>query len=97
MDDHAKSVLILWGPLQLTSNALTEYVEQDYIRKDTIEKRSYQTNLAQHAMSKNCLVVLPTGLGKTAIALQVIAKYLSDGTGSILFLAPTRVLVNQHL
>ena len=75
---------------------MTEYIEQDYIRKNTIEKRSYQTNLAQHAMTKNCLVVLPTGLGKTAIALQVIAKYLSHNTGSILFLAPTRVLVNQH-
>ena len=75
---------------------MTEYIEHDYIRKNTIEKRSYQTNLAQHAMSKNCLVVLPTGLGKTAIALQVIAQYLSDSTGSILFLAPTRVLVNQH-
>ena len=40
--------------------------------------------------------MLPTGLGKTAVALHVIAEYLAKGTGGILFLAPTRVLVNQH-
>ena len=28
--------------------------------------------------------------------MHVIAEYLSKGTGAILFLAPTRVLVNQH-
>lgn len=38
---------------------------------------------------------MPTGLGKTAIALQVISEFLSRGKG-VLFLAPTRVLVNQH-
>ena len=53
-------------------------------------------NLANQAILENCIVVLPTGLGKTAIALQVIAEYLAKGTGGVLFLAPTRVLVNQH-
>jgi len=47
-------------------------------------------------MKQNCLVVLPTGLGKTTVALQVIAEYLLKGTGGVLFLAPTRVLINQH-
>ena len=47
-------------------------------------------------MNENCVVVLPTGLGKTTIALHVIAKYLSQESLGILFLAPTRVLVNQH-
>ena len=75
---------------------LSEYVEMEHVSRNIVEKRSYQTSLAEQAMSENCLVVLPTGLGKTAIALQVIAKYLSRGIGKILFLAPTRVLVNQH-
>lgn len=75
---------------------MTGFIEKKYIKKDSIEKRDYQVNLANQAMSENCIVVLPTGLGKTAIALQVIAKYLSKGTGGALFLAPTRVLVNQH-
>ncbi|CAD6521427.1 hypothetical protein NMT12_50018 [metagenome] len=77
--------------------ALTlEYIEKKYIQKNSIEKRDYQVNLANQAIRENCIVVLPTGLGKTAIALQVIAEYLSRGSGGVLFLAPTRVLVNQH-
>ncbi len=75
---------------------MTLYIEKKYIQKNSIEKRDYQINLANQAIKENCIVVLPTGLGKTAIALQAIAEYLSKGTGGILFLAPTRVLVNQH-
>ena len=73
-----------------------EYIDKKYVQKNSIEKREYQVNLANQAIQENCIVVLPTGLGKTAIALQVIAEYLSKGTGGVLFLAPTRVLVNQH-
>ncbi|WP_428327030.1 DEAD/DEAH box helicase [Nitrosopumilus sp.] len=75
---------------------MTEFIEKKYVKKDSIEKRDYQVNLANQAISENCIVVLPTGLGKTAIALHVIAEYLSKGIGGALFLAPTRVLVNQH-
>jgi len=75
---------------------LTQYLEKKYVQKDSIEKRDYQVNLATQAINENCIVVLPTGLGKTAIALHVIAEFLSKGTGGVLFLAPTRVLVNQH-
>jgi Fanconi anemia group M protein len=73
-----------------------EYLDRKYIQKNSIEKRDYQVNLSNQAIQENCIVVLPTGLGKTAIALQVIAEYLSKGIGGVLFLAPTRVLVNQH-
>ncbi len=75
---------------------MPEFIEKKYVQKDSIEKRDYQTNLATQAIKENCIVVLPTGLGKTAVALHVIAEYLSRGSGGILFLAPTRVLVNQH-
>ena len=75
---------------------LIEYIEKKYIQKNSVEKRDYQINLANQAMNENCVVVLPTGLGKTTIALHVIAKYLSQESLGILFLAPTRVLVNQH-
>ncbi len=74
----------------------SEYLEHRFLKKNSIESRDYQVNLANQAKSENCLVVLPTGLGKTAVALQVIAEYLSKGTGGILFLAPTRVLAHQH-
>ena len=75
---------------------MTEFVEKKYVKQNSIEKRDYQINLANQAIEENCIVVLPTGLGKTAVALHVISEYLSKGTGGILFLAPTRVLVNQH-
>ncbi len=75
---------------------MTDFLEKRYVKKNSIEKRDYQVNLANQAIQENCIVVLPTGLGKTAVALQVIAEYLAKGTGGILFLAPTRVLVNQH-
>ena len=75
---------------------MTVFLDKKYVQKDSIEKRDYQENLADQAIRENCIVVLPTGLGKTAIALHVIAEYLSKGTGGVLFVAPTRVLVNQH-
>ena len=57
---------------------LIEYIEKKYIQKNSVEKRDYQINLANQAMHENCVVVLPTGLGKTTIALHVIAEYLSQ-------------------
>jgi len=73
-----------------------EFVQNKFIKKNSIEDREYQKNLASQAISENCMVVLPTGLGKTTVALHVIAEFLSRGTGGILFLAPTRVLAHQH-
>lgn len=75
---------------------VSEYIEHKLIKKDSIEYREYQINLANQAIRENCLVVLPTGLGKTTVALQVIVEFLSKGTGGVLFIAPTRVLAHQH-
>lgn len=75
---------------------LSEYISHKFIKPNCVETREYQVSLANQAKSENCLVVLPTGLGKTTVALQVIADYLSRGEGGVLFLAPTRVLTNQH-
>ena len=72
------------------------FIEHKLIKPNSIEIREYQTNLANDVKNQNSLIVLPTGLGKTTIALQVIADYMQNGTGGVLFLAPTRVLVNQH-
>lgn len=56
-----------------------------------IELRDYQKDIAKTALLHNTLVVLPTGLGKTAIAFYVIQRYKRA-----LFLAPTKPLVEQH-
>jgi len=67
------------------------------VRPGLLEEREYQGRIADVAVARNTLVVLPTGLGKTAIALRVIAEFLLQRpTESVLFLAPTRPLVVQH-
>ncbi len=74
----------------------SEFYEHKLIKPDSVELRDYQINLANEAKNENSLVVLPTGLGKTTIALQIMAHVLSQNKGGVLLLAPTRVLVNQH-
>ncbi|RLF30592.1 MAG: Hef nuclease [Thermoplasmata archaeon] len=74
---------------------LIVYLKHDFIKPDSIEYREYQVNIAKTCLESNTLVVLPTGLGKTVIALIVIASLLSRKC-KILFLAPTKPLVNQH-
>jgi len=72
-------------------------VEHPRVRPGLLEDRLYQEQIAKTAVERNTLVVLPTGLGKTAIALRVIAEFLlRRPTESVLFLAPTRPLVVQH-
>jgi ERCC4-related helicase len=72
-------------------------VEHARVRPGVMEDRLYQARIAETAIDHNTLAVLPTGLGKTSIALRVMAEYLRrEPTRSILFLAPTRPLVVQH-
>jgi Fanconi anemia group M protein len=64
---------------------------------DQHEPREYQTRIAETASNSNTLVVLPTGLGKTLIAMLVASRRLARyPTGKILVLAPTRPLTLQH-
>jgi len=67
-----------------------------YIKQGAIEERTYQRNIARSALRGNTLVVLPTGLGKTIIAILVMNEVLRRKGGKILFLAPTKPLVQQH-
>ena len=72
------------------------YIKHEFIKPNCVERREYQINIASSAAKSNTLVVLPTGLGKTVIALVLIAEELKKGNKKILFLAPTKPLVNQH-
>jgi Fanconi anemia group M protein len=59
--------------------------------------RLYQETILATCASANTIVVLPTGLGKTAIAvLLAIHRLNSYPSSKVLFLAPTRPLVLQH-
>ncbi len=74
-----------------------QYVSHPWINSDTIEQRSYQESVVKTALSGNTLCVLPTGLGKTSVAALVAAERLKNNmNGKVLFLAPTRPLVDQH-
>ena len=60
--------------------------------------RLYQQTIFSTAAAKNTLVVLPTGLGKTAIAMLLAVHRLKQFPSSkIVFLAPTKPLCQQHL
>jgi len=72
------------------------FVEHELIKPSSVEQRDYQTNIAAAAIKESTLVVLPTGLGKTIVALIVIADTLLKKRGKVLFMAPTRPLVEQH-
>ncbi len=74
-----------------------KFISHPLIKPDTIESREYQLSIAMQALDANTMVILPTGLGKTAVALLVAASRLYNGGGRVLMLAPTKPLVEQHL
>jgi Fanconi anemia group M protein len=67
------------------------------IREGSIKRREYQVKIATKAIQKPTLVVLPTGLGKTVVALIVLAERFNQGKGPAIMLAPTKPLVEQHV
>lgn len=69
-----------------------------FLNYDKIEPRLYQEFIATTAIDKNTLCILPTGMGKTLVAVMVAAFRLENFPKSkILMVAPTRPLVNQHM
>jgi len=72
------------------------YFEHPLIKRLCVQRRDYQVDLAERASRSSTLLVLPTGLGKTVVAAMVIARVLHSKGGKVLFLAPTRPLVEQH-
>lgn len=73
---------------------MISYLEHPLLKSQTVEKRLFQLDLAAIALKDSSLVVVPTGLGKTVIALMVLLARLDKG--KVLFLAPTKPLVEQH-
>ena len=71
-------------------------VAHELLRRGAVEERAYQVNIARAALERSTLVVLPTGMGKTVIAAMVVAEVLRRRGGKVLFLAPTKPLVEQH-
>lgn len=78
------------------SDGETTHVDHPRITDDTIERRTYQSDLVAAARSAHTLVCLPTGLGKTTVSLLVTAERIDIDGGKALLLAPTKPLVEQH-
>ena len=72
------------------------HVSHPLLKPGAVEFRGYQANLARIAGKQDTLVVLPTGMGKTIVAVLTLADALKDGAQRILVLAPTKPLVEQH-
>jgi len=71
------------------------YFSHPLVASGLVELREYQTSIATEALNQNTLVILPTGLGKTAIALMVMAERLSC-SNKVILVAPTKPLCEQH-
>ena len=77
---------------------MVTYIEHPLIRPNSAEARIYQQVLAADVLKNgNTMIVAPTALGKTIIAILVAADRLQKIKGSkILVLAPSKPLTIQH-
>ncbi len=79
-----------------------EYVSSKYFRPDSVQSRSYQKKAVDEFMSNNynLIIELPTGLGKTYIAFDIIRelweKHPTRMLKPVLFIDWTEALVNQQ-
>ena len=83
-------------PPQTDIHPPIEFISHPLIKPNSIERRLYQLSLAGCALGESTLIVLPTGLGKTIIALLAIARRLQEYQGTVIILSPTKPLVEQH-
>ena len=77
---------------------MQKWIEHPLIKDQKIESRLYQQLLAADVLKKgNTMIVAPTALGKTIVAVLVAAERIKNFKGSkVLILAPSKPLVVQH-
>ncbi|MDR3223901.1 MAG: DEAD/DEAH box helicase [Methanobrevibacter sp.] len=77
---------------------MVEYIKHPLLIANTVESRIYQQVLAADVLKKgNTMIVAPTALGKTIIAVLLAADRLNKFKNSkILVLAPSKPLTIQH-
>jgi Fanconi anemia group M protein len=82
---------------KVIENSDKKYFNHELLKKDKIEHRFYQEIIVGTCAKQNSLVVLPTGLGKTIIAILIsIIKLSKIPQKKVVFLAPTKPLIQQH-
>ncbi|MFA5061179.1 MAG: DEAD/DEAH box helicase [Candidatus Pacearchaeota archaeon] len=73
-------------------------MEKEFGESFILKPRDYQKAIYETCKDKDCLVVLPTGTGKTLIAIMMTThRFKKFPLEKILVLAPTRPLIEQHL
>lgn len=77
---------------------MQKWITHPLIKGQKIESRLYQQLLAADVLKKgNTMIVAPTALGKTIVAVLVAAERIKNFKGSkVLILAPSKPLVVQH-
>ncbi len=77
---------------------MEKWIKQPLIKDQKIESRLYQQILAADVLkSGNTMIVAPTALGKTIVAVLVAAERIKKHENSkVLILAPSKPLVVQH-
>lgn len=76
---------------------MSDYMEHHLLKENKMESRPYQESIAATGYENNLMCVLPTGLGKTPIAILLSAMRLDNTPDSkIMVMAPTKPLVEQH-
>lgn len=58
--------------------------------------RKYQQEAAVEAISRNTVINITTGGGKTLIAVSVINHFMISSEKTVCFLVPSRTLVTQQ-
>jgi ERCC4-related helicase len=81
-----------------TAVSLDRENARSWVFPSAMHVRAYQFAIVRRALTRNTLVCLPTGLGKTLIAAVVMLNYMRwYPDGVIVFVAPTRPLVHQQM
>jgi len=80
------------------SDYMADFEKHPLLKPEKIESRLYQKNIVNSVLKKgNSLIILPTALGKTIIAVILSAHALCDSADSkVLIVAPTKPLAMQH-
>ena len=91
--------MIVPGPKPFPHPCLLNPLFVPYLHDTSKTPREYQLTIADRAAHEHLLVVIPTGLGKTYIATLTMLHFFTTpahANSTIIFLAPTRPLIEQH-
>ena len=49
-------------------------ITHKFLKRDDLEERTYQSNISKACLERSTLVILPTGMGKTVVALRIMIE-----------------------